>query len=221
MSNEGEYRKFLKILLKGQGVIDFYFVIQSSSHKIWLLWSTSTQRERERLVSFQKSPNHSNSNTTLRHSNTRSAPLKLIYIISSIYKAKIKCFEYFLPIHQAAWILYSNDGGLNLSGKDSTSNLFGRTEVYVCVRVDLQCTHIYIFKSNWRSREFACIYAVNGLLSRTCMCELFQGQTHLIDFPLVVINRECIHGNRILSTCIKKDCFSICFHNFVLLGIRS
>ena len=43
----------------------------------------------------------SNSNTTLRHSNTRSIPLKLIYIIWNIYIPNIKCFEYFLPIHQA------------------------------------------------------------------------------------------------------------------------
>ena len=28
--------------------------------------------------------------------------LKLTYIILNIYKSKIKCFEYFLPIHQAA-----------------------------------------------------------------------------------------------------------------------
>ena len=55
-----------------------------------------------RLVSFQKdlSLNPSNSNTTLRHSNTRSTLLKLIYIISSMYKPEIKCFEYFLPMHQ-------------------------------------------------------------------------------------------------------------------------
>jgi len=43
--------------------------------------------------------NHSHSNTNIRHSNIRSTPLKLIYIISSIYKSKIKCFEYFLPMH--------------------------------------------------------------------------------------------------------------------------
>ena len=48
-----------------------------------------------RLVSFQKnlSPNPSNLNTTLRPSKARSIPLKLIYIMSSIYKSKIKCFE--------------------------------------------------------------------------------------------------------------------------------
>jgi len=40
------------------------------------------------------------SNSALRHSNTRSTMLKLIYIISSIYKLKIKCFEYFLSIYQ-------------------------------------------------------------------------------------------------------------------------
>jgi len=33
--------------------------------------------------------------TQIRHSNTRSTSLKLIYIILSIYKSKIKCFEYF------------------------------------------------------------------------------------------------------------------------------
>ena len=62
------------------------------------------ERERERLMPFQKdlSPNPSNSNTIIRHSNTRSTPLKLIYIISSIHKPKIKCFEYFFPIHQTA-----------------------------------------------------------------------------------------------------------------------
>ena len=32
----------------------------------------------------------------LRHPNARSIPLKLIYIISNIYKPKFKCFEYFL-----------------------------------------------------------------------------------------------------------------------------
>ena len=58
--------------------------------------------ERYRFVSFQKDlrSNLSHSNSTLRHSNTRSSLLKLIYIISSIYKQKIKCFEYFLSIHQ-------------------------------------------------------------------------------------------------------------------------
>ena len=62
------------------------------------------ERGRERLVSFQKDlmPNPSHSNTNIRHLNTRSTPLKLIYIISSVYKPKIKCFEYFLSIHQAA-----------------------------------------------------------------------------------------------------------------------
>ena len=65
---------------------------------------SARKRERERLVSSQKDSNSdsSHSNLTLRHSNTRSTPLKLIYIILSIYKSKIKCFEYFLPIHQAA-----------------------------------------------------------------------------------------------------------------------
>jgi len=60
------------------------------------------ERERDRLVSFLKDlrSNPSHSNSTLRHSNTRSTPLKLIYNISSIYKPRIKCFEYFLPIHQ-------------------------------------------------------------------------------------------------------------------------
>ena len=59
---------------------------------------------RDKLVSFQKdlSPDPSNSNSTLRHANTRSTLLKLIYIISSLYKPKIKCFEYFVPIHQVA-----------------------------------------------------------------------------------------------------------------------
>ena len=33
--------------------------------------------------------------------NTRSTLLKLICIISSIYRQKIKCFEYFLPFYQA------------------------------------------------------------------------------------------------------------------------
>ena len=62
------------------------------------------ERERERLVSIQKdlSPNPFNSNTALRHSNPIFTPWKLIYIISSIYKPKIKCFEYFLSMHQAA-----------------------------------------------------------------------------------------------------------------------
>ena len=44
--------------------------------------------------------NPSHSNTNIRHSNTRSTLLKLIYIILSIYKPKIKCFEYFLLMHQ-------------------------------------------------------------------------------------------------------------------------
>ena len=35
-----------------------------------------------------------------RHPNVRSTPLKLIYIISSTYKPKIKCFEDFLLAHQ-------------------------------------------------------------------------------------------------------------------------
>jgi len=33
------------------------------------------------------------------------------------------------------WILYSNVGGLNLSGKDSGSNPFGRSQVHMCVCV--------------------------------------------------------------------------------------
>ena len=51
------------------------------------------------LVSFQKDLrlNLSHSNSTLRYSNTRSTPLKLIYVISSIYKPKIKCFNTFCP----------------------------------------------------------------------------------------------------------------------------
>ena len=66
-----------------------------------VLCFTHTQRERERereLVSFQKDSrlNPSHLNTNIRHSNTRSTPLKLIYIISSIYKSKIKYFEYVL-----------------------------------------------------------------------------------------------------------------------------
>jgi len=67
---------------------------------------------RDRLVSFQKdlSSNSSHLNTTLRHSNTRSTLLKLIYIISSSYKPKIKFFEYFLPIHQATkWTAESSE----------------------------------------------------------------------------------------------------------------
>ena len=57
-----------------------------------------------KLVSFQKdlSLNPSHSNTNIPHSNKRSTPLKLIYIISSIYKAKIKYFKYFLLMHQVA-----------------------------------------------------------------------------------------------------------------------
>jgi len=39
---------------------------------------------------------------TLQHSNKRFTLLTLIYIISSICKLKIKCFEYFLLIYQAA-----------------------------------------------------------------------------------------------------------------------
>jgi len=35
-----------------------------------------------------------------RYSNTRSTSLKLIYIISSFFKPKIKYFKYFLPMHQ-------------------------------------------------------------------------------------------------------------------------
>ena len=60
----------------------------------------------DRLVSFQKDsrPNLSHSNSNIQHSNTWSTPLKLIYIISSIYKQKIKCFEYFLPC-----LLYTSD----------------------------------------------------------------------------------------------------------------
>ena len=60
------------------------------------------ERERDKLVSFQEdlSWDPSHSKFTLRHSNTRFIPLKLIYIISSIYKTKIKFFEYILPIHQ-------------------------------------------------------------------------------------------------------------------------
>ena len=58
----------------------------------------------DRLVSFQKDlrPNLSHSSTNIRYLNTRSTPLKLICIISSIYKSKIKCFEYFLLIYQEA-----------------------------------------------------------------------------------------------------------------------
>ena len=61
---------------------------------------THTHTHRETCVlpkGFEANPFHSNTN--IRHSNTRSTPLKLIYIISSIYKSKIMCFEYFLPIH--------------------------------------------------------------------------------------------------------------------------
>jgi len=41
-------------------------------------------------MSFQKdlNPNPSHSNSTLRHLNIRSTPMKLIYIISSIYNQK-------------------------------------------------------------------------------------------------------------------------------------
>jgi len=53
------------------------------------------ERQRDRLVSFQKNlrSNPSHSNSTLWNSNTRSTPLKLIYIISSTYIPKIKYFE--------------------------------------------------------------------------------------------------------------------------------
>ena len=50
-----------------------------------------------RLVSFQKDlrTNHSHSNTNIRHSNTWFSPLKLIYIISSIYKPKSSILNIF------------------------------------------------------------------------------------------------------------------------------
>ena len=55
---------------------------------------------RDRLVSFREDsrPNPSHSNTTLRHPNARSTPLK--YIISVTKSKKIMYFEYFLSIHQ-------------------------------------------------------------------------------------------------------------------------
>ena len=61
-----------------------------------------THTHRERLASFQKNSrlNPSHSNTNIRHSNTIYTPLKMIYIISSIQKPKIKCFKYSLHIHQ-------------------------------------------------------------------------------------------------------------------------
>ena len=60
---------------------------------------THTEGERGRLVSSQKdlNLNPSNSNTTLRHSNARFTPLKLIYIILSIYKSKFKFLNTFCP----------------------------------------------------------------------------------------------------------------------------
>jgi len=67
-----------------------------------LYWYTFESKYAYMCVYFQKDlrPNPSHLNTNIRHSNTRSTRLKLIYIISSIYKPKIKCFEYFLPMHQ-------------------------------------------------------------------------------------------------------------------------
>ena len=51
------------------------------------------------LVSFQKDSRLklSHSNTNIRHSNTRSTPLKLIYIILSIYKKKSSIWSTFCP----------------------------------------------------------------------------------------------------------------------------
>ena len=54
------------------------------------LLSPNTMTHTYRLVSFQKdlNLNPSNSNTTLRHSNTRSTPLKLIYIFQVFINQK-------------------------------------------------------------------------------------------------------------------------------------
>ena len=54
----------------------------------------------KRTMSFRLNPSHSDNN--IRHLNIRSTSLKLIYIISSIFKLKINHFGYFVPIHQAA-----------------------------------------------------------------------------------------------------------------------
>ena len=62
------------------------FIYNKNSKYIW-----------DRLVSFRKdsSQNPSLSNTTLRHSNIRSTPLKLIYIISGIINQKSSVLDIF------------------------------------------------------------------------------------------------------------------------------
>ena len=70
------------------------YIVTSYTYVLDVAFCLNDISVRVRLVSFQKdlSPDASHSNSTLWHSNTRSTPLKLIYIISSIYKPKIKCF---------------------------------------------------------------------------------------------------------------------------------
>ena len=99
---------------------------------------THTERERETCVLPKDlSPNPSNSNTILRHLNTRSTPLKLIYIISSIYKQKIKCFEYFLPVIKQGkngWPIYITNPLLieNPLYIDKATTFFGKLAYARC-----------------------------------------------------------------------------------------
>ena len=123
-------------------ILDFWFIdtwnnidqlqqsgscIRMSESWIWvertrpqILLKRHKSISRDRLVSFQKDlrPNPSHSNTNIRHSNTRFTPLKLIYIISSIYIPKIKCFIYFFScasskrktdgLNYKLWILFAH-----------------------------------------------------------------------------------------------------------------
>ena len=83
--------------------------IRMSEGWIWVgkirprITHTHTYIERETCVLSKRfEPESFQLKYNPRHSNTRSTPLELIYIILSIYKPKIMCFEYFLSIHQAA-----------------------------------------------------------------------------------------------------------------------
>jgi len=71
---------------------------------ISLYMCACVKRERERLESFgeDSDPDPSHSNIYLRYLKIRFTPLKLIYIILSLYKSKVMYFKYFLSIHQVA-----------------------------------------------------------------------------------------------------------------------